>query len=74
MAKCMFLKKCLLLNLDPVEEFFRLVGKLYKSQKYDDDDVSDDEDIDKIFFIFFFIYYILNVSTYYMLSQVFLIQ
>jgi len=53
MAKCMFLKKCLLLNLDPVEEFFRLVGKLYKSQKYDDDDVSDDEDIDKIFLFFF---------------------
>jgi hypothetical protein len=50
MAKFMFLKKCHILNLDPVVEFFRLAGKLYEPQKYDNDglDVSDDENIDRI--------------------------
>jgi len=45
MAKFMFLKKCRLLNLDPVIEFFRLAGNLYNPHKYNND-VSDDDDTD----------------------------
>jgi len=50
MAKFMFLKKCRLLILDTVIEFFRLTGNFYNPHKYKNDaiDVSDDDDIDII--------------------------
>jgi hypothetical protein len=56
MAKFMFLEKCRLLNLDPVIEFFRLVGNLYNPHKYNNDgiDVSDDD----ILFRYFMLYQI----------------
>lgn len=52
MAKFIFFKKCRILNLDPIIEFFRLAGNLYDPNKYNnnrfDRDVSDDDDTDII--------------------------
>ncbi|CAI6358292.1 unnamed protein product [Macrosiphum euphorbiae] len=50
MAEFMFLKKCRILNLDPIIEFFRLAGNLYDPNKYNNDglDVSEDDDTDII--------------------------